>query len=175
MKTILNTALCAASVALSALPAIAEQDANPAKFVGTYYNDGEVLTFAGSFGTFTCEQFQQFVPGIVCEGRGALQIASDGTAKVLIDINGILSEPLLSWTATGPRTIEIKSLTILYNEMSEATQWSVAINTFEFDKGFDRYENTGLVKRYPITDDPSNPTSAPVTVITTGSTGYRFD
>jgi hypothetical protein len=171
-----SAAIVAAAFALLSL--VAEGQGNSAsnreQIPGIYFGLTEILTFSGSFGTVTCEQAN---PGDfeACQFYSALHLRPDGTATTTISKESDLSEPQIVWKKTGPRTIDIRSFAIQYDGDGNAQNWSVADGIIQFEKGFKTYDFEVTIKRYPITEDPSNPTAPPVLVIETVATGTLLE
>lgn len=174
-----NTLLAAAAaVALAAGPAFADskgKQGTPDRFVGTYTLQGQTDTVSGPFGTFTCTEFQQFSPDLVCANASLLELRADGTTGTTIAGQAPISEVFGNWQRTGRREIGIESIAIVYDADGVAENWALTSSTVTFDRSRTTFTTSFEINWFPITDDPRNPTSPPVITFIGGSEGTRFD
>ncbi len=175
MKTKILTLASVAALSLAATTAIAQpkdnRDRTPQPFVGTYAVTGEVTTISGPFGTFTCDQFQQFVPDFVCETAASVRLGSGGAVTLTFGEGTAIGD----WFAIESRTIKMRTLSVGANQNGEASIWSVATREYDFDPGYDTFSGTVEIENYPIAEDPSNPGVPPNIAVSVAVNGVRFE
>lgn len=172
MKNIRKTAATAVGAfALISTVAIAQgnSDSSSNKIPGVYHGLTNILTYTGSFGTVTCEQANPGNPE-ACQFYSAFHLRPDGTATTTVSKESDISEPQIIWKKSGGRNVEFRSFSIQYDGDGNAQNWSIADGELQFERGFKTFEFAATINRYPITEDPSNPTGQPVLTITTEAT-----
>ncbi len=161
MKTL---AAAAVTMAFCITPASAnpnDDGPTPKRFVGTYVGQGQTDTVSGPFGTFTCVDFQQFSPDLICENYSMLELRADGTASTTIGGTGPFSDSFGKWQKTGRRQLEINWVSLVYDANGEASQWAQQKTTLTFNSSRTQVTTSFEINWFPITDDPKNPMSPP--------------
>lgn len=174
-KTLIATS---AAVMLMAGAAIADtngKQGTPDRFVGTYTLQGQTDTVSGPFGSLPCTVFQQFSPDFICANTSLLELRADGTTGTTIAGQAPVSEVFGNWRQTGQRQIGIESIAIVYDPNGVAANWALTSSTISFDRSLSSVTSSFEINWFPITDDPRNPTSAPVITFVGGSEGAKFD
>lgn len=168
----------AATFLLCAGSALAESNGRqgtPDRLVGTYTLQGQTDTVSGPFGTFTCTEFQQFSPELVCANASILELRADGTTGTTIAGQSPISDVFGNWRRSGPRQVSIESIAIVYDANGVAENWALTSSTVSFDRRRTAITTSFEINWFPITDDPRNPTSPPVITFIGGSEGAKFD
>ncbi len=159
---------CAASVCMP-VTAANNGGSTPQKFVGIYSGTATVDSIALGFGTFSCVEFQQFVPDFVCEGPVVWQLNGDGSVVYSFSGRTLFGQ----WRATGSRTVIVDQLDV-EEAQGNTPVWAVRHREFNFANDYDSFSSAGAVKRYPINEDPANPVSPSQLTIEFSGTAERF-